>query len=107
MSITHKPFYRTRTDEERALDKSSHYTLRLTKPQEAVIFDAGRFCQQVKPGTLIKVLALIAARDVLRDKKTQDLLVWATNNVRRNMETGVPVEMPSDRDILGNVNESD
>lgn len=96
-------FVPTKSEEERAKETSTVYTVRLNREEEALILSAGSFVQQPKLSTLIKQLALLNARRVLQDRETQELLLVAVNNVRRNMETGVPFDMPSDRKILGNV----
>jgi hypothetical protein len=102
-NLIRKPFKKMRTDEERAKDTSNVYTVRLNLEEEAQIVSAGKFLQQPKISTLIKQLAILCARDILQDKKVQDKLLIATNNVRRNMETGTFCEMPSDKEIKGNV----
>lgn len=98
-----KPFQPMRTEEERSKDSSEVYSVRLNKEEEALILSVEQYVQQAKPTTLIKQLALIAARRVLRDEEMRDFLIVAVNNTRRNMETGVPIKMPSDKKILGNV----
>lgn len=101
--VQEKPFTIQKTEEERSKENSTVYTIRLNRDEEAQIQNAGVYLQQPKLSTLIKQLALLCARDVLQDKKTQEKLLVAINNVRRNMETGVSYEMPSDKQILGNV----
>jgi uncharacterized protein (DUF1778 family) len=102
-----EPFKTMRLDEDKAKDNSNVYTIRLNRDEESIITEAGQYFQQPKLSTLIKQLALLSARDVLQDKKVQEKLTVAINNVRRNMETVTYTEMPSDKQILGNVIQSD
>ena len=96
-------FQAKRYEEERAKDVSQVYSIRLNKSEEALLNSVTPILQQVKLSTLIKQLAFLYAQDVLQDKSKQRLLAVATNNVRRNTETGIPLDMPSDASVLGNV----
>jgi hypothetical protein len=107
MNLIKRPFTSERTEEERSKDKSSVYTIRLNQEEEAQLRSAGTYLQQPKLSTLIKQLALLCSFDVLQDQKVKHKLLVAINNVRRNHETGVPIDMPSDKKLLGNVSDSD
>lgn len=106
-NMIREPFKAMRLDEDKAKENSTVYTIRLNRDEERIITDAGKYFQQPKLSTLIKQMAILSARDVLQDKKSQDKLLVAINNVRRNMETGTYLEMPSDKQILGNVTQND
>lgn len=84
-----KPFYRLRTDEERAKDKSTVYTLRLNNREKEEVKECMKLLRQPKRGTAIKQLMRLGIQSVLHDEKTRALLGIVTNNDRRNEKLGI------------------
>lgn len=93
--IKDAPFQAQRPQEERALDKSETFTIRINTDERRQLDEAKRFIQQTKDSTALKQLAWIGLRRVLHDAETHYLLDVVLNNRRRNERTGVPVD-PAD-----------
>ena len=89
-----EPFYRSRTDEERAKDKSKVFTIRFNVEELRQLEEAGRLLRQEQLGTLVKQLAEIGRRRVLHDPSVAYLIDEIFNNERRNQRRGVGIVDP-------------
>lgn len=89
MRIQYPPFYRRKTDEERAKQDTRVYTIRLNKQERAEIAECMRLLRQVKRSTAMKQLMKLGIQNVLHDQKTRALLGIVGNNDRRNENLGI------------------
>lgn len=95
MPLQHEePFYRSRTDEERARDKSKVFTIRFNRDELRQLEEAGRLLRQEQLSTLVKQLAEIGRRRVLHDPSVAYLIDEVFNNERRNHRRGITIPDP-------------
>ena len=93
MTLKHNtPFYNTKTEEEKAKDKSIVLTVRLNKEELQLLKDVKAAIEQPKDSTAIKTLFYIGCYDVLHDKKVNYILSTLFKNKRNNQRTGAFVE---------------
>lgn len=84
-----KPFYRTKTDEERALMPSKVYTIRLNSAERGQIGECMKLLRQTKHSTTMKQLMRLGIVAVLQDEKTRAVLGIVSNNARKNETRGI------------------
>lgn len=89
MTIQRPPFYRIKTDEEKAKEQTKVYTVRLNKKERADVAECMRLLRQVKRSTAMKQLMKLGIQSVLHDQKTRALLGIVGNNDRRNETLGI------------------
>lgn len=75
------------------------YTVRLNQKELSLLQEVGFLIQQQKISTIIKQLAINGARELKGNTKTQGLIIIATNNTRRNITSGNPMQM-FDRELV-------
>ena len=90
--IQDKPFYRTRTDEEKAKDKSVVMTIRLNAEELAMLQEVKVALNQPKDSTAIKTMFYLAYYNVIQDAQTRYLIQTLFKNKRNNERTGAFVE---------------
>lgn len=83
-----QPFYRTRTDEERAEDKGKVFTIRLNAEELRNLKTAQNILQQEKDSTAVKQLAMFGLY-VLHDRSTSHILGVLNDNIRKNKRLGI------------------
>jgi len=89
MVIEHnKPFYSTRTEEERAKDKDVRLTVRLNTEEQQMLKDVKIALDQPKDSTAIKTMFYLAYYNVIRDEQTRYLISTLFKNKLNNERTG-------------------
>ena len=90
-NLIQEPFTRTKTEEEKAKEKSIVLTVRLNKEELEMLREVQKAIEQPKDSTAIKTLFYIGAFDVLHDKKTNFIISTLFKNKRNNYRTGAYV----------------
>lgn len=83
--LKHKPFTRTKLDEEKRRDT---FTVSLNDEERSQLEDCKKVLNQEKDSTAIKQLASIGAK-VIHNPETLELLSIVLDNKRRNKRLGI------------------
>jgi hypothetical protein len=93
MVLEHRPFTRTRLDEERQDDNGRVLSVRLNDEELARLEEDARLLRQEKPATALKQLAEIGSF-VIHSPETTAVLEAVFNNERRNKRLGIQIADP-------------
>jgi len=88
-NMIYEPFTRTKTDEEKAKEKSVVMTIRLNQEELAMLKEVKKAIEQPKDSTAIKTVFYIGCFDVLHDKKTNYILSTLFKNKKNNKRNGI------------------
>jgi hypothetical protein len=83
-----RPFYSTRTEEERSEDKRKVFTISLNAEEQAMLIEDMRSLKQAKDSTALKQLWKIG-RIVLHSQKQQEINDVIFENLRKNERIGI------------------
>lgn len=86
------PFYRKKTDEEKAQEKSVVMTIRLNKDEQEMLKEVKQAINQPKDSTAVKTMFYLAYYNVIQDAQTRYLIQTLFKNKKNNERTGAYVD---------------
>lgn len=89
MELEKTPFVNYKDEQEKAKEKGTVFSVRLSDEELNLLKEAMQVLEQSKQSTALKMLFLIGHDNVIHDRKTRRILELTIANRRKNKRLGV------------------